>query len=347
MLTILFVILAIGVVIFVHELGHFIAARVFGVRVETFSIGFGPEWFGFSRGETRYRVSLIPFGGYIKMAGDNIFDADASHIKQGDFLLQQWWKRVVVVLAGPLMNVLFAVLVFFPVIHATGVMQPVGTAVVGSVLRDMPAARAGLIAGDEIVRINQKSVHTWDDVVDGLRAQEGTEKTVYFRRGTTAMMIRITPIYDKEQGAYIIGIGPQLQTKRLSYIESVWYSIQYVVLTMLFFLKAIVLMITGKLKPELMGPIGVAHSLGVAVQTGYSQFLHLLGLVSLNLGLINCMPLPILDGGHAMVYLWEGITRRPFSKKILHLLYAAGIVFLLFVMVMSTQQDITRLFFKK
>ncbi|MFC1546575.1 RIP metalloprotease [bacterium] len=325
MLTVILVVIAIGIVIFVHELGHFTLAKLFGVKIETFSLGFGPEWLGFTKQNTRYRVSVIPFGGYVKMSGENPFETE--NVKPGDFMFLSWWKRIIIAFCGPLMNFLFALGLFMILMYSTGVLYPTNSSKIGIVIKDMPAYTAGLQTGDKIESINNESTASWNDVLNAIEVKKAKTLKFVIKRNEKIISFDIKPVFNKEYSSYMVGIGPEVGLRKLSVFESFWHSIKYLFYMCVMFLKSIFLVITGKLKAEVMGPVGVVHSLGVAAKTGFVDFFNLLGIISINLAFVNLLPLPILDGGHIIVFTFEGIFKKSISKEILQVVYVGGVLF--------------------
>jgi regulator of sigma E protease len=343
MLTILLIIVSIGIVIFVHEMGHFAVAKFFGVKVEKFSIGFGHEWFGFTKGETRYCVSIIPFGGYVKMAGESIFETD--HTKEGDFLHLIWWKRLLVILFGPFMNFIFAILLFTVIVSSSGIMYTDKSPIIGDVMLNYPAYESGIRKGDIIYTVNGKTIDSWDNLVKIIDQEKGNKLGVQVLRSDKTLNFSVNPIYNKEMGKYVIGISANLISKKLNIFESFFYSIKYVFIMCILFLKSLFLIIFGKLKAEFMGPVGVVHSLGGALKAGYLEFFNLVGMISINLGFINLLPFPVLDGGYIAMFIFEAIYKKPISKNVLQFIYGAGIVVLVLLMIIATKQDFVRIFF--
>jgi regulator of sigma E protease len=427
-LTLLAFIFVIGVLVFVHELGHYLAARRVGVRVLAFSIGFGPRIVGFTRGGTEYKIAAIPLGGFVKMAGETVEDQRSG--APDEFLSKSKWERFQVLIAGPAMNVALAIVVLWGVllqgadIPAYRDMAPV----VGAMEADAPARRAGVQVGDRIVRIDDREVNTWDEFLitiagkakrevqltldregapvvlavtpralgkyeigdigvlpnthphirsvtsgdpaekAGLKTgdvilaingetvsfarqlselisrQKGEPITVRFSRNGQDQDVQITPVKRTDElWAIGIGISDQLthvdpgvfEAFRMSLVQN-WEA------TGLIF-RTLGGLFTGETSPkQLMGPVGIASLSGESAEAGIIPLLGLLASISLNLGLLNLLPIPVLDGGHILILLLEGIARRDFSMRVKERMLFAGFVLLMLLMVTVIYNDLTR-----
>lgn len=341
--------------IFVHELGHFLAAKKAGVGVEKFSIGFGPRVWGVRRGETDYLLSAIPFGGYVKMVGDNpdeeIVDAERS------FLLKSVWRRMGIVLAGPLSNLLSAVAIIY-VVYVTGVPALLST--VGTVQEGFPAEAAGLLPGDAIVAVDGQAVEVWDDLTEIVHDSAGRELEFTVLRGEGAaerqeLAFRITPrattsknIFGEEIAIGLIGITPgqEFTTLRYGPVESLGMSFQWTYGMMKLTLLGIVKMVSGVVPADTLGgPLMIMEAAGRSAEQGFLNLLYFVAYVSVALGLFNLFPIPILDGGHLLFFLIEAVKGSPLSLRKREILQQVGLVLLLALMVFATKNDLVRIFF--
>ena len=342
LLTIFSIIITFGLVIFFHELGHLIAAKRMGVRVEKFSLGFGPEWLGFTKGGTRYVVSLIPVGGYVKMAGEH-----PGEKRQGtpdEFLSQKWWRRILIVASGPAMNFILAIVIFSLMAFFVGIMIPhYESTEVGSVIPEMPAEKAGVLEKDKIISIDGKEVNNWNEMAEIIHSQPGEEISVKILRGKEEILLKIIPQYDEVRGVGLIGIGPAWHTRRYNFISSIFAGFQQTAFLIVLTLKYIWLMLLGAVKPAVTGPVGIAQMVAQVARTGVYQLLSLIALISAEIGLFNLFPIPLLDGGHATFYLVEGITGKPVDEKKMRIAQAIGAAIIVFLLVLVTYQDILRL----
>lgn len=339
MITWLVVIFTFGLVIFVHELGHFILARRTGVKVEKFSLGFGPEIFGWTRGETRYSLAIIPLGGFVKMAGE---DLDEIQGKPGEFYSQPWYKRILIVLAGPVMNCLLAVVFFSAVLYFWGQTRPNPEPVIGQVLEDSPAKLAGFQARDRVLSIDNRAISQWGDVSDIIHQNPGKELNIKILRQGKELVLQVTPERNKELAVGMIGVAPDVITEKVGLIKSLLGGVELLFFWILLFLKTIGLMLFKVIKPELAGPIGIGKIIAQAVKSGWQDLFYLIALINANIGLLNLLPIPVLDGGHIMFFTLEGITRKPLNKQMIKIANIIGISLLLSLLLFATYSDILR-----
>jgi regulator of sigma E protease len=422
----------IGVMILVHELGHFWAARAFDVKVDVFSFGFGPRLFGFRRGETDYRFSLFLFGGYVKMAGDQPGDAGAEDPR--GFMAKPRWQRLVIAFAGPFMNIVLAVAVLTGLFMVSyeKVIDDHG-AVIGHVMPDSPAAKAGIQVGDKIVRLNGKDNPDWEDIVttewgsvgrpitvsleraghlystsvspvlddktglgdagwegqnvvqigavnqgmpaalaglqlgdvmvkvngipihsrftlpEVIRKSDGKPVTIEYLRAGTPHTVTMKPMYKNMDGnaRWMIGVATDvklhIQKTRLSFpaalAESIRQNEEYGTLIIRVFRGIVERRMPAK---NLMGPIGIAQSATQAAAEGPASFLTLMSMVSLNLAIVNLLPIPILDGAMILTLLIEMVMGRDISMTVKEAMLKVGFVFLMMLMVFVLYNDIAR-----
>ena len=428
MTTILAFVFVIGVLVFVHELGHFLAARRIGVRVLKFSLGFGPRVVGFTRGDTEYCVSAIPLGGYVKMAGENAEDPRSG--QPDEFLSKTKWERFQVLIMGPAMNIALAVVVL-AVVFMQGADVPAyleQTPVVGGVEASSPAATAGFQAGDRIVSVAGSEVETWErfDIAIGSRAGRDTEVAVLregmpqtlrvtpdpqgrfevgrigvfpdvhprvrsVREGDPAhkagvktddivlavngepvafasqlseaigrhpekpitltierqgrrVQIEVTPRKEGEVGRIGISIGNEVKRVEPGVLEALWLSVERNWEYAGLILQTLGGLLSGETSPkQLMGPVGIAQLSGESAEEGWIPLFALMASISLNLGLLNLLPIPVLDGGHILIMLLEGVARRDFSVRVKERMLFAGFVLLMLLMVTVIYNDLTRI----
>ncbi len=338
--TIVVSIISLGLLIFFHELGHFLIAKKIGIRVEKFSLGFGPELIGFTKGETRYLVSLIPFGGYVKMAGEN------SQARQGmpwEFNMRSVGERMLVVFFGPLFNFILAFLLFVIVFKIGVVSFNIDTTIIGKISEGYPAQTAGLVPGDKIISINGEKVSNWMEVQGNIR--KGIEHPLNIRvlRGTREMELKILPRWDKDEMRKIIGISPQESIKKFSILKAIYEGFLQTVLLTYAILKGLFLIIIGRIKPDIAGPIGIVQMLGAQVRYGITSLLYFIGFLSVNLAIINLFPIPIVDGGVILLLFIEKLKGKPVSDKNRQLLEQIGLVLLIILMIFATFKDIVRI----
>jgi regulator of sigma E protease len=356
------------VIVFVHEFGHYIVARLCGVKIETFSIGFGRELFGFNdRAGTRWKFSLWPLGGYVKMFGDAgaASTADVDKIeamneaeRKVSFHFQALWKKALIVAAGPMANFLLTIAVFTFFIFTTGLAST--KPVVGDVLKDSPAAEAGLQKGDLILTLDGKKMRRFDDISSVMATSLGEPVTLEVKREGSIFSLVITPRIFEEKDMLgnpvkrpIIGISSQKITYHevgigTALLEAIKRTYGLCVAS----LKVLGQMISGERSAEdLKGPLGIAKLSGEATQQGETlsetlrTVLWFIALLSANLGLINLFPIPLLDGGHLAFYAVEAVRGRPMAERFQEMGYRVGIVFIATLMVFTLFNDLRQLFF--
>lgn len=349
MVSILSAVIVLGVLIFVHELGHFILAKLFGVGVEKFSLGFGPKLIGWKKGETEYLISAFPLGGYVKMVGESEDLELSEEDKARSFQEKPPLQRIAIVAAGPVFNLLFAALIFV-VIFMIGV--PVPTTKIGEVMKDKPAARAGLLANDVITAIDGKEVKRWDDFAKAIAEGKGKPVDLLVKRGAQTLSFHVIPesytgknLFGETFTSPVIGVrsSDEAFTERFPPLEAVqkgvsqtWKVIELTVLS-------IVKLIERTIPLETIGgPIMIAKMAGQQATAGMVSFLAFMALLSINLGVLNLLPVPILDGGHLFFYVWEFVFKRPVSLKTREIAQQIGLVLLIGLMVLAFYNDIAK-----
>ena len=354
MMTIIYAIIVLGVLIFVHELGHFLVARWCGVHVERFSIGFGPPIFEWTRGETEYCIAAIPFGGYVKMLGEESLDEVNPSDYHRSFQYQSSGRRALIVAAGPLCNFLLALVLFFVVFVFSGI--PTLLPEVGSVEPGSPAELAGFKSGDLIIQINERKIAQWDNLSQAIkqwRPGDPPLKIVVDRAGELIVLpvapeIReVKNIFGEVVKRPIIGItaSGRVELRKVSLLDAFVQSfVQMVYITKLFFLTLVKLIQRIVPFKTVGGPILIAQMAKQQAQAGFFPFIHFIALISLNLGILNLLPFPALDGGYLVVFTLEAITRRRFHQKAVEWVQKIGFALLIVLMVAVFYNDLVRLF---
>ncbi len=341
--------LVLSVLVFIHELGHFLAARFFGVKVHVFSIGFGKRLFAKEFKGTLWQVSLIPLGGYVKMKGQD--DSNPSLIETGDdsYNTKKPWQRIVILFAGPFANFLLAaVFYFFIAILGNNVIAPV----VGKVVENSPAYHAGLKINDEIVRINDKDIKAWKDIGKYIQQTQSSIK-FYVKRNGVIQAIVVNPelsdsenIFKEKIKKRMVGIAPaaKIITVHYSPIEALQYAYDSTLEASTLIFQGVQKLISGVVpSSEVGGVISIGQVISDASQSGIIALLTISALISVNLGVLNLLPIPALDGGHIMFNLYEMITRRKPSDKVFVALTIMGWVILGSLMLLGIFNDINRL----
>ena len=344
------------VLVFVHEYGHYIVARWCGVRVEVFSIGFGPELFGRNdKHGTRWKVSAIPLGGYVKMFGQgaNLLEGEAGKAMSAEdrkvaFDYKSVWRRMAIVAAGPVANYLFAALVFslIFVVHGKDVRAPI----VGNVMAGSAAEQAGLKAGDRIVSVNGKTIGAFEDIAMIVQPNLDQELTIAFERGGAAQTIQARPTISIEKDAFgdevrlgRLGIESAGKSTRieLGVGESVYEGVKRVFDVSALMLKGLWQIITG-VRPadEIGGALRIGYLSGEIAQIGLLQLITFAAMLSVNLGLVNLFPIPLLDGGHLTYYGIEAARGKPLGERTQEWGFRIGIAFVLGLMLFATWNDL-------
>jgi len=372
-ISILAVLFTFGLVIFLHEFGHFLVCKLVGIRVDAFSFGFGKELLGFTRGDTRYSLRLIPLGGYVKPAGEEIEEeapaaqekpaqpaapetaapppAEKEAAQTGEtalapymYFAKPWYARFAVVLAGPVMNYLLAFALFSGVILLVGEPRPSKAPLLGDVSQGYPADLAGLKAGDKILKVDGVATDSWGAMAGAIYAKVEKEISVTYERAGAEATVKLKTRKSPEgSGRGVIGISPAVEYAPVPLLRGLqmgahqcWYWTNFTVQT----LKS---NIVKREKPDLAGPIGIVNIVSKAAHTGKADFFFLIGLISVAVGFFNLLPIPLLDGGWMLLYLFEGVSRRRLTGNIMKYVNAAGMVMLLCILVFATYNDIMRI----
>ena len=343
--------LVLSSLILVHEFGHFLAARALGVRVLRFSIGFGPRLAGFVKAGTDWCVSLVPLGGYVKMLGEEAGEEVDEEDIPASFSARPVSHRALIVAAGPFSNILFAWLIFYGILLAYG--NPVLLPVVGEVREGSPAARAGISPGDRIVAVDGRSVETWDQVSELIRASGGRPLGLVVERNGRRLELRVRPevsrvknIFGEEVEVPLIGVTAkgELSVERVGPFRGFVLAFErtwgLLALTAKAFLK-----IVQRVVPlsALGGPIMIAQMAGQEAALGLLNLLYFIALLSVNLGILNLFPIPVLDGGHLMLFGIETVTGRPLTMRQRQLAQQVGLFILGLLMLVVFYNDIARL----
>ncbi|MGC9324282.1 MAG: RIP metalloprotease RseP [Desulfomonilia bacterium] len=356
MITLFAFVIALGILIFFHELGHFIVAKVNGVGVLKFSLGFGPALLKKRIGETEYRLSLVPLGGYVKMLGEDPSKKEPEEISHIDprkaFSRKALKVRAMIVAAGPISNFLLAIVIYMAI---AWIGIPFFSPVVGEVQENSPAETAGLLSGDRIVSISDAPVETWEDISILLQqSSPGQQVEMLISRGENTFVIHVTPVTIKDSNLFgeeierpMIGItrSDEITTKEFGLIGGIGYGFmqtyRIVELTGVAFWK----IVTGSLdvRKSLGGPILIAQVSGETFRAGMLPFFSMIAFISINLAIINLLPIPVLDGGYILLFLIEGITGRPVEGRPREIAQQIGLFLLILLMLFAFYNDISRI----
>ena len=338
LITILGAVFVFGVIVMIHELGHFLTAKACGMRVDEFAIGIGPNVIQKQKGETLYSIRLLPLGGFNKIAGMD----PSEDVGERGFNNKPVWQRFIVIAAGATFNFLLAIVIYFCIFAFHGTTVPSHEPVIGDTYAGNPAVEAGIQQGDRILTINGQPIQEWKDISQSLQGHSNHVVSVTLDRKGEIISTTVIP---RESGdRAVIGINPVMDVKQYGIGESAVYAVTHTGSTIMEMLQGLWNIVTGHSKGDVAGPIGVAQMAGQVAQHGFISLLLFTALLSLNLGVINLLPIPVLDGGHLVLLILEGITGRKLPEKALQYIQMTGVGLLLLVFVYSTFQDILRLF---
>jgi regulator of sigma E protease len=349
-ISIISVVVLLGVLIFVHEFGHFLMAKWAGVGVMKFSLGFGPRVIGKKIGETEYLLSLIPLGGYVKLLGESPGEELSAEEEKKSFLQQAVWKRIGIVAAGPGFNLLLAILIF-TVVNMIGL--PVLTAEIGNLQPDSAALSAGIKSGDKIVDVDGSAVTKWDELSEKINQSKGKPLLITVHRDSQSLSLTVIPKLMKTTNhfgetveAYKIGVSPLPRTviERQNPLSAFDRGLRQTWMISKLTVISIVKMFQGVVSPKsLGGPILIAQIAGAQVREGIVPFILFMAMLSINLAILNLLPIPVLDGGHLLFYLLEVATGREVNLHWREKAQQVGFVLLILLMVFVFMLDIERL----
>ncbi|MCJ7458843.1 MAG: RIP metalloprotease RseP [candidate division Zixibacteria bacterium] len=347
MIDVISFIAALGILVFVHEFGHFLVAKKAGVKVERFSLGFPPKMIGKKIGDTEYCISWIPLGGYVKMAGENP-DEEKEKWEPFEFLGKPVWQRGLIIVAGPVMNFLLAILISWGIFFFNGIDRYEKTTV-GRVGKDTPAEKAGLKSGDQIILVNGTEVRSFDEMAQIIYKVVRKPVTIKWRRGNEIFEAKITTVKEQvqnEEGKTIeigmIGIGPE-RTPPKKLFQSFFAGVGWTVFLVVKTVEFLVGLFTGAASLKMVGgPIFIARTAGETAKLGLANFFSFIALLSVNLSIINILPIPVLDGGHILFLGLEKLRGKPLSLKQRAIIQQIGLAFLLILIIYVSYNDILR-----
>ena len=335
---------ALGLVIVLHEAGHFFACRRLGVRVEKFAFGFGPELIGVTDSVgTRFSLCAIPFGGFVKPAGEDPTLEGAATPKKDEYFGQPWNKRLIIVYAGPAMNYLLAFTLYSGLIWFKGMPEGSKEPIIGNMMIGFPADKAGIEIGDKITAFGGRPLTGWEDLASSIHRSPGKEISLSVLRGEKKLEIKLTPQKSDDGERGVIGIMPKAEYKAVGPLVAGSEALKLCWIQS----KQTVTTIAGKLwkreRPDLAGPVGIFQMVSRASRAGWEEFVFLIGFISVAIGFFNLLPLPLLDGGHAAFYWWEGLRGKRASNAAMEKANTLGIAFLMSLLVFATYNDVLRI----
>ncbi len=355
MIYVISTVTVLAVLIFVHELGHFLFAKLFNVHVLKFSLGFGPNIFKFKKKETEYMLSAIPLGGYVKLLGEDKEEEIEEDLQIHSFQAKTPVQKIMIIFGGPLFNFLFAALVF-AFLFVKGV--PVLQTYVANVQKDFPAAKAGIQKGDKIISVNGVEIFSWDELSENIKKSKGEKVTIKVMRKNKILTFSLTPkiktyknLFGESKKRYFIGVVADTEKYVIKHynpfkavVLGVKETVKWIKLTVLSIVKIIERVVPLN---TIGGPILIGKIAGEQAKEGSSNFLFFLAVISVNLGVLNLFPIPILDGGHILIITVETIMGRPIDVKKIEFIQKIGLSLLILLMTFAFYNDILRLFTSK
>jgi len=338
-MNVLLFLVLVGILVLIHEYGHYLQARLHKVKVEEFSIGFGPRVLSFEKNDTRFSIRALPIGGFVNLAG---LDVDKPVDEEGDFQNKSWFSKFIILASGVIMNFLLAIFLL-TILFNWGIPSKIVPTGINSIVPGSPAAIAGLKPGDKIISIDQKPVNSTEDVINIIK---GTDKSLVLdvERNGKILSFTVTPRYDPNQKRRIIGITmPTFLDERYPIFEAFIKALEEFWAVIVGTLAAIWGLITGRLGVNsISGPVGLVKMTGAVSQMGFKAFLQFMALLSIQWGLFNILPIPALDGGRILFLilgLWKKIRLSPEKENVIHYI---GFLFLMILMIIITIGDIRR-----
>jgi len=352
--SVLSFVIVLGVLIFVHELGHFLLAKAFGVKVLKFSLGFGAKVIGRQWGETEYLISAFPLGGYVKMYGEQSEEEVGQEELHRSFSHKPVWQRFGIVFGGPLFNLLFAILLFFFMFVFAGLPEPVDSTKIGEVAAGSVAEQVGIKTGDQVRTINGQETTSWNQVSELIKDSQGQPVTLVVDRQGQSLTFTAKPTMQTMKNLFGEAVGERfmlgiVRSDEVRYTKaSIGESGQAALmqtwnlgyLTVMGIVKMVQRIIPAS---ELGGPIRIAEIAGQQMEAGWMNLLYFMGLLSVNLGILNLLPIPVLDGGHLVFLSIESMRRKPLSDRTMEISQKIGIAILGTLMIFVFYNDIARL----
>ncbi len=348
MVTFILFVVIFGIVVISHEFGHFLLAKANGIHVVEFSVGMGPTLFSFGKGETKYSLKLLPIGGACMFEGEDGLNTKEGEESEGSFQKANVWSRISTVFAGPLFNFILAFIVAFLMVNLIIIREPY----INQVVEDSAASEAGLLAGDKILSLNGERVYLFEEVSLYTALNTDKEIEIVVERDGKEFRTTLVPRYDEEQDRYMMGIvnSDMQRVSGLKAFRYAWYEVRYSVKNTY---KSLGMLLTGKVKrTDVAGPVGIAVNVVGKVyeetkeswQDVLVNMLNIVMLLSVNLGILNLLPLPALDGGRLVFLILEVIRRKPIPPEKEGMVHFAGLIFFMILMVFIFFNDLNNIF---
>lgn len=330
-ITIISFVFVFGLLVFFHEFGHFALAKLNNIKVHQFALGMGPKLISYKGKETEYSIRIFPIGGYVKMEGE-----DEASDDERSFSCKTPLQRISVLAAGPIMNIVLAIVLLAIIAFSFG--TPVN--IIDKITEGSPAELAGLKSGDEIIKINNTDIDSWEDIVDTIGSSKDNILNIKVLRNEETLSFKVTPKLDIETKRYLIGITPAM---RKSVIKAVKSSVENVFLVMKQIFEFLFSFIRGEGSTEdVVGPIGMFHYVGEAARISIFSLFSLAAVISINLAILNILPFPALDGGRIIFAIIELIKGSPIDPEKEGFVHMIGFVILIILMILVVVKDISR-----
>jgi len=349
--TILATAAVLGILIIVHELGHFFAAKLSKVRVEVFSLGFWPRMAGKKIGDTDYRISWIPLGGYVKLAGmiDESMDGEPLKGEPWEFMSKTPMQKIFIITAGVIMNIILAAVIFTVITFTTGIGEVVDSPIINGVVDEYPASEAGLVIGDKIVSIDDTPINTWNDMTEYIHSRPDEEIFVSWERDGEIFSEMIltraekVPVDGNIELLGMIGIRPEITIREAGLLESVQVGLGRTYFWGKLTLTSLKMLVLGEESfKSVGGPIFIAQLAGDSARSGIDSLFNLIAILSINLAILNILPIPAFDGGHLVVIIIEWIKKGPLAVKTKIIIQQVGFALFLVMAALVIFNDLTR-----
>ena len=349
----LYFVVLLGVIVFIHELGHFLVAKMFHVYVGEFALGMGPKLLSYQGKETLYSLRAIPLGGFCQMAGEvgNELEGELEVEVEPERSLKGTakWKQILIMVAGIFMNFLLAWVIFTGIFVTQGYTVTVDLPKIGSIIENSPAERVGLMPGDEIVQIEFADgtivvPETFSDMSASALANLTASRIYTVERDGKMMTFEVTPEYMEDQGIYLVGFSAPVEHVQVGLLQGMADGVSQMAYVTVMMVESILDLFKGQNLDQISGPVGIYTVTAEQASLGLTNYIWLIAIISLNVGIVNAIPLPVLDGGRVVLTVFEMITGKPINKNIEQSLMTIAIVLLLGLMLFATGQDILRLF---
>jgi regulator of sigma E protease len=329
-----------GFLVFIHELGHFLAAKVCKVRILTFALGFGPDLIKYTYKGTKYCIKPIPFGGFCSMAGENPKEATGA---ADEYLSLKWYKKVFISFIGPFSNYILAVFLFAFVFSIWGATTYSKASLIGGVTDNKPAAKAGLLIGDRIKSIDAVEINTWNEITANLKEKADKQAVFTVERGSYTFDVTMVVEKNPVTGTGIIGISQFIEKSEIGFLKAVYLGVEASIVQTSMSVAYLIDKLISLEKPDISGPIGIIKAMGDTTKLGIADYLKFLAVISVALGMFNLFPIPMVDGGMIVLFAIEGIVKKQISARIVQIYNTIGLTFILGVFVFATYSDLLRL----